>query len=556
MSEKRKALPVGIDYFEKLIERDGYYVDKTLFIRDLLSETAEVHLFTRPRRFGKTLMMSMLKAFFDIDVDNRALFEGLDILNETVLCEQHMGQYPVLFLTFKSVDDLNFQGAYGMLKRIIEREARRSQFLLDSDRVTQYDLVEFRRIISGEGSVTDIRSSLQTLMSLLHKHYGKRAILIIDEYDVPINVAHENGYYKEMLNFYRVFLGDALKTMEDLQFAVVTGCLRISKESIFSGLNNLDVDTIVDERFDEFFGFTESDVKELLSYYDIESTFPSIKEWYDGYRFGNVDVYNPWDVINHAKKLQTNINTPPQSYWKNTGSNNIIRKLINATDGSIGYELEELIAGRSINRKIDLSVTYDDLYRNTESLWSMLLASGYLTTSGERDDTEIDSMNLVIPNRELKETFAENIQQWFVQDRVVSFDRSSLFTAAWDGDVVTLNQEMQEVLSDSISYHDYNENFYHAFLAGLFSGVGFDVRSNRETGKGRSDVIVVDAKRKVAIVFETKHSDNENALGRDCDKALEQITNRKYALPFERRKYHIRRYGVAFFEKNCKVKMG
>ena len=548
----RLKLPIGVDLFEKLRRSDYYYVDKSLFIKELLNNRGEVNLFTRPRRFGKTLNMSMLKAFFEIGTDP-ALFAGLDISREKELCEKYMGRYPVIFLTLKGVEGTNFEEALDMLGSLVSCECARLSFLADSSAVEKSDIEILKRLQSFQGKPVDIKNSLSILSRMLHAHYDMPVILLIDEYDVPLDKANDQGYYEQMVMFLRGFFGGAFKTNPDMLFAVVTGCLRISKESIFTGINNLKVDTISDERYDEYFGFTDSDVKKLLADYGVSEAYGEMKEWYDGYRFGAADVYCPWDVLNHCDKLLVNPRTKPEPYWDNTSSNQMVRRFIDLADAETRDDIERLIAGESVAKHLHKTLTYGELDEDVEHLWSVLYLTGYLTEDRRAAGTEDGLTPLVIPNKEIREIFVEKIRKWF-SDTVKPAAHGRLCSLIWEQDAEALQEEISNILLDTISYYDYHENYYHALLAGVLLGGNLRVRSNYEMGKGRSDIMVEDAKKRRAVIIETKRSADYDDLEQDALKALRQIEEQKYAWPYERRKYQVIRYGISFSEKDCCVR--
>ncbi len=554
----RLKLPIGVDLFEKLRQSDYYYVDKSLFIKELLDNRGEVNLFTRPRRFGKTLNMSMLKEFFEIGMDPK-LFANLEISREEELCEKYMSRYPVIFLTLKGVDGLSYQEACAKLRYIVGMEASRFCFLAESVQLTEADKSRYRALIEvngkGQFAMEDdvMQESLRTLSGLLAKHFGRKVILLIDEYDVPLDKANDRGYYEQMVMFLRGFFGGAFKTNPDLFFAVVTGCLRISKESIFTGVNNLKVDTISDERYDEFFGFTDRDVKKLLADYGVPEAYPEMKEWYDGYRFGTEEVYCPWDVLNHCDKLLVNPKASPEAYWDNTSSNQMVRRFIDLADVAAREDIERLIAGESVAKHLHKTLTYGDLDEDVEHLWSVLYLTGYLTLDREAEAAEDGLTRLVIPNREVCEIFVEKIRKWF-SETVKPAAHNRLCELIWERDAKVLEEEIGNILLDTISYYDYHENYYHALLAGVFLGGNLLVRSNYEMGKGRSDIVVEDAKKRRAVIIETKRSADYDDLERDARRALAQIREKKHAWPYERRKYQVIRYGISFSEKDCCVR--
>ena len=556
-----KKLPVGIDSFEKLRREDFYYIDKTGLIRDLLNNWGEVNLFTRPRRFGKTLNMSMLKSFFEIGAD-KTLFDGLLISRETALCEAYMGKFPVVFVSLKGVDGLTFEDAYEMLRRIVVEEASRFQYLLESPRITEADKCPLRILLEKQRDVSesDIAASFRMLSKLLYQHYGQKVVLLIDEYDVPLDKAFHHGYYREMVALIRGLFGQALKTNEYLQFAVLTGCLRVAKESIFTGLNNFKVLSIIDPRFDEHFGFTDAEVKRLLADYGLESHFDEIKEWYDGYRFGDVDVYCPWDVINHVDLLRAKPDARPQAYWINTSGNDLVKDFVDEADATTQDEIERLVAGETIEKKVRLELTYPEVRESIDNLWSVLFTTGYLTYT---EQTEDGSYRLKIPNREVREVYILQIQEWF--KRSLEKERhttQALCQALLDGDAEKASDELIMIMSGMISVLDakarekQKENFYHGLLLGLLRNASdWKILSNAEAGEGFSDILI-EPRRKpnMGIVIEIKYAATFQGLGEACAKAMEQIKSRRYGerLRNEGRE-DILAYGIAFHKKRCKA---
>lgn len=562
-------LPVGIDYFRKLRESHFYYVDKTRLIEQLLLNWSEVTLFTRPRRFGKTLNMSMLKSFFDIGTD-KALFDGLYISGNKELCDEYMGKYPVIFLSLKGVEGLTYEEAFEAFVRIMGKEVNRVSFLADSDKLTQIEREQYKGLtIMKNGRLAfdkeKLISSLQLLSQLLYKHYGKKAVILIDEYDVPLDKAFQNGYYNEMVSLIRGLFGQALKTNEFLQFAVLTGCLRISKESIFTGLNNFKVMSITDSRFDEQFGFTDEEVKKLLSDYDMDSHFDEVKEWYDGYHFGRADVYCPWDVINHVDHLRDDSDAKPQTYWINSSGNSLVRRLINRADSSTKDEIERLIAGEAIEKVIRQDLTYDEIENSIDNIWSVLFTTGYLTKVGEvkLPDSESYAYKLVIPNKEVREVFVLQIQEWF--KAVVANDNdtmSLLSNAILDKDEAILARQLNIVMGRMISIldtkapDDMKENFYHGLLLGLLRGSNPDwlIKSNRESGVGFSDILIKPENPDLGIVIEVKYAKEFKGLDAACDAAMAQIKQKRYDETLrDEGRCDILAYGIAFCRKRCKV---
>ena len=554
-------IPVGISDFAKIRNYNYYYVDKTGLIEDLLEkETAEVTLITRPRRFGKTMGMSMLANFFDIRKDSQAMFEGLEISKNEALCSEWMNQWPVLFLTFKDVDGLTFASAKEMLLNRIAAIYNDHSYLLEGTRVQENDRKVFERLadeVSGNPTDAMLKTSIVLLMRLMRNHYGKPVILLIDEYDVPIAKASAKGYYPEMLEVIKGLMSTALKDNDALRFAVITGCLRIAKESIFTGTNNFVSDTISSSHLNEYFGFTQADVDQILKDADCLEHASDIKNWYDGYHFGDLDVYCPWDVMNYLRDLQRNPKAKPASYWKNTSDNSIIRSFIDYAGRSISRKLETLLSGGYIIQKIEENLTYDYLHSSEENLWSILYLTGYLTQAREEDlpDPLPEKISaLMIPNAEVQEIFETTIQKWF-DESAQTWNRKILFNAVWSGKAEVLTEQMNKLLRKTISYHDYREDFYHAFLAGIFAGAGYEVDSNKEHGEGRSDVVVLDPEGDRVAIFEAKYSRTQDAMSKDCAAALEQIEDRQYAKEFEDDYDSVLCYGIAFYKKRCLVRM-
>lgn len=564
----RKKLPIGIDRFEKIRTNDFYYVDKTMLIKELLQNWGEVNLFTRPRRFGKSLNMSMLQCFFEVESDP-SYFDGLKIMEEKELCEEYMGKFPVISISLKGVDGLDYESAVAALQTVIGNEAMRFQFLKESKRLSEEEKEAYARLIeigSGEGGMYAMTeavaaSALKTLSQLLEKHYGRKTILLIDEYDVPLDKAFQAGYYDEMVSLIRNLLGNALKTNDSLYFAVLTGCLRISKESIFTGLNNLKVHTISDVRYDEFFGFTNADVDEILEFYGLSSHKDVVRDWYDGFRFGSADVYCPWDVINYCDELLAYPSAPPKNYWANTSGNDLIRRLLKKADQTTKDEVEELLNGGQVTKRIKQELTYRDIDDSVENVWSVLYATGYLTgTHVEQADADI--FRLWMPNGEIRKLFYELVEDWFREVTRSDTARIDRFCEAFPkGDVATIQDMLSDYLWDSISVRDtavrrnMKENFYHGMLLGLLQSQGsWIVKSNAETGEGYSDISIQTPDR-IGMIIELKYADDGN-LEAACGEALEQIEEKKYSEGLKRRGMkEIIKYGIAFCEKECMVMM-
>lgn len=563
MNHFEKKLPVGIENFEKIRTEGFYYIDKTGMIVDLLQKWGEVNLFTRPRRFGKSLNMSMLRAFFEIG-GNREIFDGLRIAEETTLCEQYMVRFPVISISLKDVEGDDFAAARSMLCSVIGSEALRFQFLTGSGRLTENEKEMYRQLTVIDGgsdgvfamSEAVLTASLKTLSMLLHKHYDSRVIILIDEYDVPLAKANEKGYYEQMVTLLRKMFGNVLKTNDHLYFAVLTGCLRIAKESIFTGLNNMKVMTISDVQYDEYFGFTDEEVRALLRYYEMSDAYDIMKEWYDGYHFGDFDIYCPWDVMNHVERLMLDPKAQPVGYWKNSSDNAIIRLFIDLAGDTVTKKLESLLSGGYVVQRVEEDLTYQDLLSSEENLWSMLYLTGYLTRIREDEIRTLlpeGCFALGIPNREIKEIFETTISRWF-QESTPKWDRRALFDAVWSGDYRTVTKEMTKLLRRTISYHDYREDFYHAFFAGIFAGAGYAVESNREHGEGRSDVIVQDYPGDRIAIFEVKYAKSQESMEKSCEEAVAQINSRMYGEEFQDDFSEVLYYGISFYKKRCLVR--
>lgn len=562
-------LPVGIENFEEIRKLGFYYIDKTRLIEQLLQGWGKVTLFTRPRRFGKTLNMSMLKSFFEIGTD-KSLFDGLYISGNKELCDEHMGKYPVIFLSFKGVEGLTYDEAFDALVRVIGKEISRVSFLADSDKLTMLEREQYKGLtIIEDGSFVfnkdKLISSLQLLSQLLYKHYGQKVVILIDEYDVPLDKAFQNGYYKEMVSLIRGLFGQALKTNEFLQFAVLTGCLRVSKESIFTGLNNFEINSIVDIDHDEQFGFTDDEVMKLLLDYDRSERYPDAKEWYDGYHFGNADIYCPWDVINFAKKLVSDPSARPSTFWINSSGNDMVKRFVDKADQTTRDEIEKLVAGGFVEKQLRLDLTYDEIDNTIDNLWSVLFTTGYLTKIGEVKVPESESYayRLVIPNKEVREVFILQIQEWF--KAVVANDDDTmklLSKAILDKDEKQIARQLNIVMSRMISILDtkapdaMKENFYHGLLLGLLRGSNPDwlIKSNRESGDGFSDILIEPEDPDAGIVIEVKYAKEMKELDAACEAAMSQIKDKRYdeALRNEDR-CDILAYGIAFCRKRCRV---
>lgn len=562
MSERIK-LPVGIDNFEKLRRENFYYVDKTKLIEQLLEQWGEVNLFTRPRRFGKTLNMSMLCQFFGIGTD-KTLFDDLYISKNKKLCEAYMGKFPVVFISLKNVEGLTFAEAKYRFMEIIGREADKFRFLLSSEKLTESEKERYQALISMNNGQyimdeKNLSSSLRVLSELLCKHYDQKTIILIDEYDVPLDKAFQHGYYREMVALIRGIFGDALKTNDFLQFAVLTGCLRVSKESIFTGLNNFKVLSISDSRFDEQFGFTDEEVEALLKAYHAESHLTETKEWYDGYRFGNTDVYCPWDVINHVDRLTGDPNAKPEAYWINTSGNGLVKRFIDKADKTTRDEIERLIAGESIEKFIRLELTYDEIDHSIDNLWSVLFTTGYLTLAGM---TEAGAYKLVIPNKEVREVYKLQIQEWFKRKIFNNAEQLKAFWSAFEkGEAQSVEKYLNKTLSNSISvfdtkaHNEERENSYHMLLVGLLAGEeDWLVKSNVEAGEGFADIIVEPEDPDEGMVVELKYSKEISGMDQACERALAQIKDRRYQEYLQNDgRNEILVYGITFCKKRCKV---
>lgn len=558
MKTREKRLPIGIENFEKIRTEDFYYVDKTGLIQELLENWGEVNLFTRPRRFGKSLNMSMLKYFFDVNTDKR-LFDGLKISKETALCETYMGKFPVISISLKGINAMSYEKALEMAAPMFQYELGKFQYLLESKELTTHDKEVYRGLLEYHVDEGRMCYSFKALSALLYKHHGSKAVILIDEYDVPLAKAYEQGYYEKMVSFIRNLFEQTLKTNDNLQMAVLTGCMRISKESIFTGLNNLRVLSIADVRFDEYFGFTDCEVRELLKYYGLSDYYAEVKEWYDGYRFGDVEVYCPWDVLNYCDAVRADREAQPQNYWSNTSSNDAVRRFIQGADtGSTKLEIERLIAGETIRKEIHQEMTYQDMYGSIDNLWSVLFTTGYLTQRGKPEGR---SFSLAIPNIEIREIFTEQIMDFFKEDVRKNKRMAERFGEALkNGEAETAEECLMEFLKKTISIRDtfvkkrLKENFYHGVLLGILSCYNaWIVSSNREAGDGYSDILLALDDEETGIVIEVKYAENGN-LEDGCKKALQQIEANRYEEALrEEGMEHILKYGVACYKKRCRV---
>lgn len=553
---KNIDIPVGISSFSEIRRENYYYVDKSGLIEELLrTKSTKVTLITRPRRFGKTLGMSMLSEFFDIRKESRTLFEGLVVAENEALCTGWMNQYPTLFLSFKTVDGLNFSDAYTQLASVLAELYKNHYYLMDCEKINDLDKSLFYKVASEDGNLKEVKNSLYKLIQMMEIHYGKQVILLIDEYDVPLAKASEKGYYTEMLDVIKGLM-QAVKDNDSLKMAVITGCLRIAKESIFTGTNNFVSDTISDTRLNEYFGFTQSEVDKLLQDAELTDHVDEMREWYDGYHFGVFDVYCPWDVMNHVSNLLLNPEIKPAGYWKNSSDNAVIRSFIEFAGASITEKLEKLMAGGYIIQKIKDDLTYDYVNSSEENLWSILYLTGYLTRVRESELKQKlgnDNVALKIPNAEIMEIYESTIKNWF-NESTQQMDRKVLFAAIWSGEGEKATDEMTKLLRKTISYHDYREDFYHAFFAGIFAGAGYVVESNKEHGEGRSDIIVKDYAGDRVAVFEVKYSKSQNGLDKACNEALVQIDDRMYADELGENYSKVICYGISFFKKRCLIK--
>ena len=547
-------IPIGISEFEKIRKKDYYYVDKTELIQVLLkTEPAEITLFTRPRRFGKTLVMSMLASFFDIRRENRDLFKGLKVAKDQKLCQGWMNQWPVIFLSFKDVGGECFEDAYGLLQSVISQLYVEHTYLEESMEIDESYKDIFGRLKRRQGNKTDVQISLRVLMRMMQIYYGKQVILLIDEYDVPMAKAGNKAYYNEMLDVIGTMMSQALKDNTALKFSVITGCLRISKESIFTGTNNFVADTIADERFSNYFGFTNEEVQRLLEDTGNIKYQGQIKKWYDGYCFGKTEIYCPWDVLCYLNKLAFESESEPENFWENTSHNDIIRTFLSCEGMDVTDSFERLLAGETIEVEITDNLTYENLTDSEENLWSVLYLTGYLTKDNRQPLQGKSKVFLKIPNAEIMDIFRKSVVRWF-DERIAVRDRSSLFKALWNEDVSSLSGLISDLLFETISYHDYAESFYHAFLAGLFTNAGYIVESNYESGLGRPDLVIKNKKKRQAVIIEIKIADSMQSLQKSAEKAMDQIEDMRYADGIFAQGYQkVIKYGAAFYRKNCLI---
>lgn len=558
MSMTKIRIPVGEENFEFLRKKKSYYVDKTRFIAELLDEDFKVNLITRPRRFGKTLNMTMLEAFFDIRKDSKGIFTDLEIMKHEELCAEWMNQWPVLFLSFKDVANDNFEDSYEQMALNLADLCVEHAYLLDGDKVDKDDKDRFSRLKAGRATEVELRNSLFIITRMMYAYYGKPAILLIDEYDVPLSKASEYGYYSKMLNMIRSIMSTSFKTNRFLQFAVITGCLRIAKESIFTGVNNFKNNSIAGSHYLDSFGFTEEEVEQMLRAAGLIDRLSSVKQWYDGYHFGKYDIYCPWDVLNYVADVLHEPDKAFGNYWKDTSHNSIIKQFVGRDGMDVNDKFEMLLSGRSIRERITEDSTYYFENAAENDFWSILYFTGYLTidrVSTAEAVSDDGRVCLKIPNEEIRTIFGDSIVEWFRETiGIKTAERNEMFAAWWNGDEKKVTDAVSVILSDTISYYDYNENYYHAFIAGLFSGAGYLLSSNDENGIGRSDVIVKDRKTRKVIIIEIKRSDMENQMENDCRKALQQIDLKKYASRYLNGYKTVQCYGAAFFQKKCLIR--
>ena len=552
----QKKLPIGIENFEDMIKENYYYVDKTGLLKQLLNEHGLVNLFTRPRRFGKSLNMSMLKYFFEIGND-QAIFEGLEISKDKELCDQYQGKFPVISVSLKGAKAGNYEDAKKLMKYIMAAESRRLYDRMSGDKLSEKQKEQMKSLMSDNMKDTELMTALWILSSILKEYYGKKVIILIDEYDVPLDKAFENNYYNEMIILLRNMLEQSLKTNDNLYMAVLTGCLRIARESIFTGLNNFNIFSITDRYFDEYFGFTDKEVKEILQYYKVPEAFEQTKKWYDGYRFGNTDIYCPWDVINHCRALKVEPDATPQPYWINTSGNYIVKRFIEKANQQTRREIEQLIEGKAIQKEIRLELTYNELDSTIENLWSVLFATGYLTQQGKPQGR---TYSLIIPNESIRQIFIEQIQEWFKETTRKDENRLKDFCKAFEeGNAEAIEEQFNNYLMKTISIRDTfttkKENFYHGVLLGLLSyDPDWYITSNQESGDGYSDIMIEAEQARIGIIIEVKYAENIKTLDKACQKALKQIKEKNYDQKLEEEGYEtILNYGIACYKKRCKV---
>ncbi len=553
-----KPLPIGVEDFKEIIEKDYYYVDKTSFIKELIIQKGKINLYTRPRRFGKTLNLSMLQYYFEkTEEDNSYLFKDLDIAKAGEEYAEYMGQYPVINISLKSMKQASYEFAFLEFKRIMSKEFDRHREVLKLDILSPSERRKFEGIYNDIAENSVYFSSISLLSDCLYKAYNKKVIILIDEYDVPLENAYFEGFYKPMVDLIRSAFESALKTNNSLEFSVITGCLRISKESIFTGLNNFKINTITSHNYSNYFGFTETEVETIMNYYNVYNHFNDIKEWYNGYMFGNTKIYNPWSILNFLDEAIVNPSTLPKPYWSNTSSNSIIKDLISKGDSDTREKIELLINGGSVEKIIYEDITYENVNINTDYIWSFLLFTGYLKTINQRLDGVHIQYEMVIPNLEVLSIYKNKIMEW-MNENIRAISRDDLFNTMLKGDVDKFKSILADWLQRSISYYDTKENFYHGFLVGLLSGFdNYSVKSNRETGNGRSDIFVLERReRELAVVIEIKVASKFNDMSTKCDEALKQIEDKNYEAELKNDGYQkVMKYGVAFYDKSCKVKI-
>lgn len=561
---KQKAIPIGVEFYKDIVDKPYYYIDKTLLVKELIDKSSKVTLFTRPRRFGKTLALSMLRTFFEQEmngngeiVDNSAYFEDTMIANEGEAYSKHMGKYPVITLSLKSAKQPDFEMAYQCMVQDIAYEYDRHSYVLCGNVLsgTQKDI--YKRIMDRQGERVQYATSLKFLAECLKKYHGRNAIILVDEYDVPLENAYFRGFYEEMVDFLRSLFESALKTNDNLAFAVITGCLRISKESIFTGLNNLEVISILSENYSEYFGFTESEVITMLEDYNLSDCLEEVKKWYDGYMFGNTEVYNPWSVINYVKTGSSGGNGFPRPYWSNTSSNSIIRELIDRADLSVKKEIEELIAGNAIEKQVHEDITYADIYKSQENLWNFLFYTGYLKVVSQRLEVDTIYLKMMIPNEEVKYIYRNSIKEWF-EEKLKDTNLEKLYNAVLKGDCDSFRAQVNRYLAETISYYDYAENFYHGFLCGLLKGCNrYVTLSNRESGEGRPDIVLeYPSSQGPVVILELKVVKRYQDMETGCDIAIHQLEKRDYAAHWRNEGYtDIIQYGICFYKKECMIKI-
>lgn len=559
----QKAISIGIEDYKRIIDKPYYYVDKTLLIKDLLDNGAQVNLFTRPRRFGKTLALSMLRTFFEQDIDykgnvtdNSRYFDGMKIADAGESYTEHMGKYPVISLSLKSAKQPDFEMAYQCMVQDIAYEYDRHRYVLNSDVLSDTEKTIFKNLMDRKADRAQYATSLKFLSECLKKYHGRNTIILIDEYDVPLENAYFRGFYNEMIDFIRSLFESALKTNNSLEFAVITGCLRISRESIFTGLNNLKVISVLSESYSEYYGFTESEVEHMLEAYGLEDKLEEVKQWYDGYLFGKTEVYNPWSVINYIDAALANRDAFPRPYWSNTSSNSIVRELIDGADMYVKKEIEELIAGGTIEKPVHEDITYEDIHKTQDNLWNFLFFTGYLKKVNERYDERTIYLTMKIPNDEVLYIYENTIKEWF-ECKLKNTDLSVLYNAVLDADCDTFAEQVNRQLSETISYYDYSESYYHGFLCGLLKGCNrYATISNRESGNGRPDIVLAyPSARGPVVILELKVAKSFYELEAGCDAALRQIEEQDYAAYWRNEGYtNITKYGVCFYKKECMVK--